>query len=162
MMRLGLHAIQTHGTVEPGDMELPVRLRAELGVRPNHEVVYLIGKVPHTVDTWRLLRAQESTATAAWPVATPLAFTLSTDEPDGERTAHLAFALSAGADEVNLHNAYRRLQIDAEIVHTRQLLGDDAFTPYPTEDIEVSRGMESTTAAAHAAGAAVVWLGPES
>src|SRR5688572_29434310 len=85
--------------VEPEDDSIAVYVRAELGIRPDHETVYLHGPIEHTVDTWRLDRAQEGTTPEAWPIGTPLAILPADADPTGETTIHLAHALAADARE---------------------------------------------------------------
>ena len=156
-------AVFIGATAEPGDNELEVYVRGELGVRPDHEVIYLRGPIRHTVATWRLDRAQESTSAGAWPVGTPLALLPAGDDPTGETTVNLAHALAAGSYELDLQGAYRRLKIGSEIVWDTSLVSD----PRGTANSErtsylhtVKRAREGTTAAAHTAGATVVALGP--
>jgi hypothetical protein len=164
MMTIALanHAVFVAETVEPGDDSIAVYVRAELGVRPDHETVHLTGKIPSTVDTWRLDRAQEGTSAEAWPIGTPLAILPAGTDPTGEMTIHLAHPLAANAREVNLQAAYRRLQVGSEIIHDVGLpLGDPMHGGHKYQrSFQVERGKEGTTPAAHAAGATATWLGP--
>ena len=160
---VGANAVYVGGDIEAGDSTLPVYARAEFGIRPDHEVVHLTGKVVSTVDTWRLDRAQESTTAEAWPVGTPIALVPAGEDPTGETTVNLAHPLTAGASEVDLQGVYRRLKIDAEIVWDASLFGERSGTSGSERTSwrhTVERGREGTTAVAHASGATVTALGP--
>ena len=122
-------AVFVGATAEPGDHELEVYIRGELGVRPTHEVIHLRGPIRHTVATWQVSRAQESTSASAWPVGTPLALLPAGDDPTGATTVSLAHALAANARELDLQGCYRRLKIGSEIVWDTSLVSDPRGTP---------------------------------
>ena len=164
-MNIAIHngAVFVADAVEPGDTSIAVYVRAEVGVRPDHEVVHLLEHVRHTVATWTLARAQESTTAEAWPAGTPLAILPAGSDPTGETTIFLAHPLAAGASEVNLQGSYRRLKIDAEIVWDASVFGERMGTPDSERTSywhSVERGREGTAEASHAAGATVIALGP--
>lgn len=156
-------AVQLDRPVEPGATEVSIRMRAELGVRPAHEVVFLTGRVRPSVATWEVQRAQEGTSAEDWQPGTPLAFVRADDEPVGEATLHLATSMAADSDRLDLRHAYRRLRIEDEVVWVRSLTSDPTPTPgssRTSHKISAARGQEGTAATAHAAGAAVAFLGP--
>lgn len=156
-------ALLLRESVEIGDDGIAVYLRAELGVRPDHETVHLTGEVGSTVATWRVDRAQEGTVAAAWPIGSPLALLAAGSEPDGEVTVHLAHPLAADAYEVDMQGCYRRLRVGSEIMWDASVFGDPQETPDSQRTSyrhTVQRAREGTVAVAHAAGATVTALRP--
>ena len=110
------HAAYVADATEIGDDSITVYARAEVGIRPTHEVVYLTRRVSGTVDTWAIDRAQESTSAQSWPVGTPLALLPADADPTGPTTVNLAHPLASSARELDLQGCYRRFKIGNEIV----------------------------------------------
>lgn len=154
-------AIALREGVEVGDGDLSIRIRAELGVRPDHETVYLLDRVRPSVDTRRVERAQEGTSAQDWPPGTPVAFVAVGAEPSGEATVHLAHALAASSDQIDLQGCYRRVRVGSEVMWDAELVGDSLGTGQSNHRrFEMQRGREGTSLADHAAGATVTYLGP--
>ena len=162
ILRYGLAAdsVYLSDDAEIGDGDVTVRIRAELGIRPAHEVIYLHEHVRSTVATWRVFRAQEGTAAGTWAAGTALAFVAEGADPEGAKTINLAHSLSAGGLELDLRDAYRRVKVGTEVIWERDLIPEGASGPAWAWSVYVERGKEGTTEAAHSAGATVVFLAP--
>lgn len=152
-------AVALAAAAEIGDQGLSIRVRGELGVRPTHETIYLVGKLRATVDTHQVERGREGTLAAQWPIGTPLALVADGADPAGEFTLHLAHPFSGTSYELDLQGCYRRLRIGSEVIHDGQLRGERG-AGYTFRHDRVLRGQEGTTEAAHAAGATVTVLAP--
>lgn len=163
ILRYGLkaNAVFLAEAVEPADVEIPIFIRAELGIRPDVEIIHFVGKIRHTVDTWDVRRAQEGSTAEAWPIGTPIAFVAVDADPLGRLTLNLAHPFPASSVQLDLQGVYRRWRVDDEIIHDPTLVGDDLGTGGPhIREFVVERAREGTTEAAHAAGATVTFLAP--
>lgn len=155
-------SMQLDAPLAPGQHEARVRVRAEIGERPGHEVIHLgnpVDPLRLARAVYHLLRAQEGTTAADWPAGTPLCFTLADAEPVGRRTIHLGRALAADAEVIDLAGCYFRARIGAEVMHVERR-ADDPFGLRHGRDPRVRRGREGTLATSHAAGTTVEYLAP--